>query len=128
MLHGPVSKRSYHGIIDKVKARPNGWSTSSLSLAGRITLIKSVLSAVPLFVMQSTRIPNGIVDEVERVCRNFLWGHTDSRSKMHLISWDIVTQPISRGSLRIRRLREFNNACLAKICWGIIERKDQLWA
>lgn len=110
LLHERVPKHVCQGIIDRVKGRLNGWSASSLSLEGCATLIN--------FTMHSIKIPRGIVEEVERLCRNFLWGHTDSRSRAHLSNWAIVMQPTSRGGLGIKRSSEFNNACLAKICWG----------
>ncbi|PKI47771.1 hypothetical protein CRG98_031904 [Punica granatum] len=70
--------------------------------------------------MQSTRIPQAITDEVERLCRNFIWGHTAERRRIHLVNWDTVAQPLSCGGLGIRRLKEFNDAFLAKICWGLM--------
>lgn len=126
LLHGKVTRRVYYGIVEKVKARVSGSATSSLSMAGRTTLINSVFTSNPVFTMQSTRIPRSILDKVERLCRGFLWGHTESRRKIHLVSWNVVTQPTDRGGLGIKRLVEFNHACLAKLCWGILNNKDQL--
>lgn len=74
------------------------------------------------------KLPKGIIEEIERLCRKFLWGGTNSQSKIHLLNWDSVTQPMERGGLGIKRLAEFNNACLAKMCWGLVTYKDQLWA
>ncbi|KAG6420962.1 hypothetical protein SASPL_117508 [Salvia splendens] len=44
IFHGRVTKNKFQYLIDKVRARLNGWSASSLSLAGRITLAKVVLN------------------------------------------------------------------------------------
>lgn len=56
------------GIVEKVKARLSGFVASSLSLAGRTMLVDSVSMAIPVYTMQSTRIPRGTLEEVERVC------------------------------------------------------------
>ncbi|OWM78619.1 hypothetical protein CDL15_Pgr002790 [Punica granatum] len=35
-----------------------------LSLLGRVTLVKSALTSLPPFTMQSTKVPYGILDEI----------------------------------------------------------------
>ncbi|KAK8593895.1 hypothetical protein V6N12_045968 [Hibiscus sabdariffa] len=43
----------YSFILDMMRYKLSGWAAKSLSLAGRITLIKSILSATPVFFMQT---------------------------------------------------------------------------
>uniref|UniRef100_A0A2N9IUL5 RNase H type-1 domain-containing protein n=1 Tax=Fagus sylvatica TaxID=28930 RepID=A0A2N9IUL5_FAGSY len=62
-------------------------SLSSLSPAGRVVLIQSVTSSLPAYYMQNTALPSSICNELDRLNRNFLWGSTNERKKMHLESW-----------------------------------------
>nr|KYP57513.1 Retrovirus-related Pol polyprotein LINE-1 [Cajanus cajan] len=70
--HSRVCRRDYQGIIERVNKRLSGWKSSTLSFAGRLTLCKSVLSAIPSYTMQSVFLPRSVCDEVDRLCSNFL--------------------------------------------------------
>lgn len=49
-LIGRAPKRSdYQYLLDKVKAKLTSWKAKNLSLAGRATLAKSVIEAIPVF-------------------------------------------------------------------------------
>ncbi|PKI70142.1 hypothetical protein CRG98_009474 [Punica granatum] len=128
LIHGRVTRQTHYRIVDRVKARLSGWLASTLSMAGRVTLVKSVLTSIPSFTMQSTRILLSILSEIERLCRDFVWVNSMEQRKIHLSNWNAITQQLLRGWLGIRRLNEFNDAFLAKICWGLIMDQDALWA
>lgn len=96
-------------------------------MAGRVTLVKSVITSIPSYTMQTTRIPKATIDEIEKLCKSFIWGHPTDRRGFHLVLWDTITQPIGRGGLGIRRLLELNEAFLAKICSGLVSDRDKLW-
>lgn len=44
LIHSRVNRRTYTYLVDRVKNRLTAWKSRSLSLAGRLTLIKSVTS------------------------------------------------------------------------------------
>lgn len=73
-IHGRVTTRTYWYIMDKMLARLCSWQAQSLSFAGRLTLTQSMLTAIPLYTMQSTKIPKACLQHVESLCRKFLWG------------------------------------------------------
>lgn len=101
-------------IVEKVKSINSGWKTTSLSLAGRVTLTRSVQQTIPSFVMQVVKLPVHACDDIEKLCLQFVWGEVGNRRKIHQVGGDFVTQPKERGGLSLRRLREFNDALLAK--------------
>ena len=86
LLHSRVSKATYHGILEKVERKLNGWSAKFLSLAGRITLTQSVLQALPIYSMQTTRLPTAIITKIEQHCRRFIWSGNSEVKKLHLIN------------------------------------------
>ena len=61
-------------VIEKVHVRLSRWKGKCLSLAWRICLIKSVLSAIPIFFMSLSKMPSGVADKLVRIQRNFFWG------------------------------------------------------
>ncbi|KAF7842708.1 putative ribonuclease H protein At1g65750 family [Senna tora] len=96
-----VRKETYDYILTRVKNKLNNWKCKSLSLAGRITMAKSVIAAIPIYPMQATVLPSSICDEVERKNRAFIWGDTDSAKKIHLVSWHSMCQTKLNGGLGV---------------------------
>lgn len=99
LIHGRVTKSTYREIIEKVSSRLNGWKAQFLSLAGRSTLINSVTSAIPTYTMLTARLPNGVVHELDKLNRRFLWGGTESKRALHLVKWTDVCLPKRYGGL-----------------------------
>lgn len=108
---------SFNFIIERVKSKLEGWRAKFLSKAGRIVLINSVLNSLPTHVMQCTMLPKSVNNRLDRICRNFLWGSTDERKKLHPISWDIVTKPKAEGGLGLRRSEDRNKALVGSLAW-----------
>ena len=58
-----------------------------LSLARRTMLIQASSTAIPSYVMQCTHLLVRILDGIDWVNRNFLWGSTESTNKVHWVGW-----------------------------------------
>lgn len=83
-IHGRLKKESFAGLIDKIQNKLSGWKDI-------LVLAQSVLSAIPYYTMKTTLIPKGMIDSMEKMKRNFLWGSSNDGRKCHLINWDTVT-------------------------------------
>ena len=97
-------KEKFQYVIDRVKAKLSVWKANCLSMAGRITLAKLVISLIPMYTMLVARIPVSVCKEIERLQRNFIWGHEDVGKHFHSIGWDRITRPKEFGRLGFRRL------------------------
>lgn len=97
-------------------------------MAGRATLVQSSLSTMPMYAMQSTKLPRSTCDDIDRMSRRFLWGGDEDRRKVHLVSWQNVTKPKMEGGLGFRSMRQVNAAFLAKLGWRLLAEPDALWA
>lgn len=73
LIHKRVSKTTYYHILEKVQDRLAGWKAEQLSMAGRTLLVQSVTSAIPVYTMQTTRIPEAINQEIDRRNCRFVW-------------------------------------------------------
>lgn len=78
-----TSPQDYNFILDRVKQNLAVWKTNMLSLAGRSVLIQAFSTMIPTYVMQCTQLPGKILEGIDRVNRNFLWGSSDLVRKMH---------------------------------------------
>lgn len=68
-------------ILDRIQSKLEGWKANLLSFAGRTILTKSVTSTIPNYVMQCTALPAKILQGVDRLSRNFLWGSIKNKKK-----------------------------------------------
>lgn len=92
-------KNTYGYFLDKFWAKLASWKANSLSLAGRITLVRHVLNALTFYTMQTSKIPISVLDEIDCIIRCFVWGHETGTRKLHLINWNTIIRPIDCGGL-----------------------------
>lgn len=104
-INGRTSKSDYQYLVEKINGKLAGWKTKTLSMAGRASLIQSTLSTIPLYTMRTTKVPRNTCDDIDRKSINFLWGEQEGKRKVHLVAWDNVTKPRSKGGLGIRSMR-----------------------
>ncbi|GKV28743.1 hypothetical protein SLEP1_g37755 [Rubroshorea leprosula] len=114
-------------MVDSFRKKLSTWKGRYLSLGGRITLINSVLSSLPVFLMSIYLIPKGILYSIDKIRRSFLWGGGGEERKIKWVSWDKVCKKKEEGGLGVRELRKFNLALLGK-WWGrLAENREGLW-
>ncbi|KAK4286586.1 hypothetical protein QN277_003122 [Acacia crassicarpa] len=122
------SRDTFQYVIDRVKSKLATWKSSCLSMGGRITLAKTVISAIPLYPMQVSQLPVSVCKELERLQRRFIWGFSDSTKGFHPMSWERITLPKHYGGLGLKRLCSVNRAFGAKLAWSLVKGEDGLWA
>lgn len=57
-----------------------------ISIAGKKVLIHSVILAMTLFLLLHYVIPKDILNEIEKGCQGFLWGHGENVRKFHWLA------------------------------------------
>ena len=101
-------------LINKYEAKLAKWKQRCLSMGGRITLINSVPTALPIYLLSFFRIPKKVIHKVVSIQRNFLWGGGSETAKIPWVIWDIVCLPKTKGGLGIKDLSKFNEALIGK--------------
>ncbi|XP_074273963.1 uncharacterized protein LOC141597407 isoform X1 [Silene latifolia] len=114
-------------LVDKVVDRIRGMGARKLSYAGRVVLIRSVLSTLHSYWARIFVIPKTVIKRIESMCKGFLWHGNEQNEGPALVSWDSICQPIKQGGLGIRKLHEWNIAALGKYVWWIEQKADHLW-
>ncbi|GLU18032.1 hypothetical protein SLE2022_343540 [Rubroshorea leprosula] len=120
-------KSMWQSMVQSVEKRLASWKGRFLSMGGRITLINSVLSSLPVFLMSAYLIPKGILLSIDKIRRRFLWGGGAEERKINWVSWGEVCKSKDKGGLGVRDLRKFNLALMGK-WWGRLAKGDEgLW-
>lgn len=89
---------------------------SSASLLCReCQLVLTTLNQIPNYYTKVFSLPQKIHAKIDQINRNFLWGHSTTDRKIHLISWDTITKPKKLGGLSLRRSSNINAAFIAEL-------------
>ncbi|GJZ74676.1 RNA-directed DNA polymerase, eukaryota, reverse transcriptase zinc-binding domain protein [Tanacetum coccineum] len=118
---------SWDDVVAKLSSRLSKWKLKTLSIGARLTLIKSVLSSLPLYYMSSFKVPIGVLNRLEAIRRNFFNGVECTEKKLFLISWKKVLASKKNGGLGVFSFFALNCALLFKWIWRFIANGPSLW-
>lgn len=125
-----ITKKLCHAdcmpLLERVIARVQCWKGKYLSYAGRLQLVKSVLTRISIFRVAAFFIPAITVHAINRICRNFLWSGPDCNASHALVGWDDLLFPYDEGGLAIRDVAVVNRAALLRHVWNLLSVKDIL--
>lgn len=85
-------------VVNALRKRLSSWSGRHLSTGGRVTLINSVLTNMPLY-LSFFKSPKKVAHEIVSIQRNFLWSGNSDAKKTCWIGWDKVCLPKNCGGL-----------------------------
>ncbi|GKF47775.1 hypothetical protein Tco_0137577, partial [Tanacetum coccineum] len=94
--------------IGKIKARLSKWKLKTLSIGGRLTLLKSVLGSTPIYSMSLYKVP--------KAERKITW-----------VQWAKVLASKKYGGLGVSSFFALNRALLFKWVWRFISQDNSLW-
>ena len=115
-------------LVEKISAKITTWSSRHISYAGRVVLINTILFDMFNFWAQVFIFPQEVVDQIIKLCRNFLGGGEEAcYSKIAYVSWERVCSPKNKGGLRVKNLYLWNKACVAKLVWALAKKEDCMW-
>jgi len=123
----PRKKVFWNPVVEKIRSRLSRWKGRLLSMAGRICLIKSVISALPLFYFSFFRAPVSVCNQIRCIQAQFLWGWGHESRKIAWVKWKWICRPVEYGGLGIKDINCFNVGLLAKWKWRLGTSKEGLW-
>ncbi|KAK1406316.1 hypothetical protein QVD17_41610 [Tagetes erecta] len=93
-------------LLDKVDRRIDDWMNKSLSFAGRLQLIASVISSMYSYWASYLVLPSATVKDLERKMKGFLWQKDRNDRPKAKVAWSDVCLPKSEGGLGIRKISD----------------------
>lgn len=78
---GKKKSKSFEFLLEKIKEKLAAWKCKTLSLAGRTTLVRSVLNSIPLYTMSLFKLPKQICNKIDSYTRRFWWGCSENKNK-----------------------------------------------
>nr|GEU94855.1 hypothetical protein [Tanacetum cinerariifolium] len=77
------------------------WKAKLLSIGGRFTLIKSVLTSLPLYFMSIYKASMGVLHKLESIRRNFFNEVDNNERKVNMIGWKKILATKRKGVLGV---------------------------
>ncbi|GJX49536.1 RNA-directed DNA polymerase, eukaryota [Tanacetum coccineum] len=101
-------KSAWENTIQKLHSRLSKWKVKTLSVGGRLTLLKSVLGSSPLYNMLIYKVPKGVLHDMESIRSKFFNGadffHALNRALLLKWVWRFISQDGSIWSRVIRAI------------------------
>ncbi|GJR08953.1 hypothetical protein Tco_0791605 [Tanacetum coccineum] len=92
---------AWEEVINKVCSRLSKWKMKCLSIGGRLTLIKSVLTAIPIFHLSIYKAPLAVLRKLESIRCHFFHGHDHNNTQACWIKWSKILAPKDKGGLGV---------------------------
>lgn len=120
--------KKWDPVIGMVQNRLATWKKKFLSKGGRLTLIKSTLSNLPIYYLLVLNLATKVAKKLETIQCNFLWSDVDNENKKyHLVNWKEVKKSVWDGDLGLRTLAKLNKALIGKWIWRCWNEPEGLW-
>ncbi|KAL3675831.1 hypothetical protein R1sor_025779 [Riccia sorocarpa] len=115
-------------IVQKLMRKLKHWSNRLLSWPAKTVLLKHVLAATPLYLLMSVGLCRDGLEELERLCRNFLWGwNEEGNPKTSLIAWERIAQEKGKGGLGWTSFKNMADALNVRLVGRILEGGNTEW-
>nr|GEX57522.1 RNA-directed DNA polymerase, eukaryota, reverse transcriptase zinc-binding domain protein [Tanacetum cinerariifolium] len=114
-------------IVKKVSNKLSNWKAKTLSVGGRLTLLKSVLGAIPTYYMSLFKAPEGIISLLEKMLNKFFLGADKDDRKITWVYWNKVLAHKNKGGLGVNSLYALNLASIFKWIWRFLASSSSLW-
>lgn len=113
---GRCKAEIFEELFVNISKRLAGWKAKFLSFGGKITLIQSVLSSIPVHILSCTVAPKSIISCLDRIMSSILWSNQGAQ-RAYWVAWDRICIPYSQGVLRIRKVSDMVYGLRGKLAW-----------
>lgn len=121
------SKEIWNGVIEKCEKRLSRWKSQYISLGGRVTLINSMLDALPTYMMSLFHIRTDVIKRIDTIRRSFLWQGHKEKKRFHLVKWKVLSASRKKRGLDLRDMKFQSMALKMKWLWRYTKDDQMRW-
>jgi hypothetical protein len=71
-------------VEERFQKKLNCWRSKLLSVGGRLVLLNSVLSSLPMFILSFFELPKGVLKKLDHFRSWFFWQSDEHKKKYRL--------------------------------------------
>lgn len=75
---------------------------------------------MPVYLMQTVRLPQSVISSLDKHTRHCIWGSNDSSRHVHLVNWPTICKTKDLGGLGMKQAGLMNKALLGKLAWQLV--------
>nr|GEX09899.1 probable methyltransferase At1g27930 [Tanacetum cinerariifolium] len=92
---------NWQHLIYRFRAKLLSWKANTLSIGGRLTLIKLFLGSLRIYYMSIFKCLKSVLNSLEAMRASFLWGGSGEKKKMVWFEWENVMASFDKGGILI---------------------------
>ncbi|KAF3786072.1 putative ribonuclease H protein [Nymphaea thermarum] len=128
LFSGCLTEEICRDLTDKFDKKLSSWKMISLSYNDRLCLIKHNLQSLPVFWMQSVRLPRATIQKLEASMARFLWADNPiGTHKYRWKAWSTLCRPKEEGRVGLKKLEAMNASLLAKRVCQLVNSNSLAW-
>ena len=108
--------------IEKIKSILNPWFSRSLTLIGKITVVKSLVLPHFLQLVSVSTVSSNLLSHLEKLIFDFVWNN-----KQHLVSKTTLIKPIELGGMKMISIRDFAKSAQIMFIKRLCSPVDAKW-
>ncbi|KAL3687495.1 hypothetical protein R1sor_013804 [Riccia sorocarpa] len=98
-------------VLNKLTKKLGNWKFRLLSFAGRLVALKHVIRSTPVHLIACLNLQKQMFDEMEALCRMFLWGvNSEGNHKVPLVAWQEIQKTKKAGGLTMENFQAASKA------------------
>jgi hypothetical protein len=118
----------FQPLEDKVATKLVPYMGKHVTMAGRGTLVKSVLTRIVIYFATVLDIPMEVLMKIDSMRRVFLWAACDKVTGGKCkVNWEMVCKPKKFGGLGILNLKKFASALRMRWLWSKWSEDPKPW-
>ena len=120
--HEEMTKLNVSDKIEKIKGILNPWFSRSLTLKGKITVVKSLVLPYFLQLVSVLSFSSNLLSHLEKLIFDFVWNN-----KQHLVSKSTLIKPVELSGMKMVSILDFAKTTQIMFIKRLCNHVDAKW-